>query len=164
MNLYDIPILMVEIRDLIESGQTEGLEERVALLTSEGPKAINWWCDAIKELDQESAALAERIGQLKAKKEAKDNSVERMREMLRQVLNSSFDGKVKTAEYTCFTRKGKPTTKYKLKEGRTIKDLPSTCWKIDLDAKVVKDMLESGMVPEAIETWEEPGKESVVIK
>ena len=156
MRAFEITPLMQEIADLIESGQTgDELDAKVALLVSEGPKAINDWIYSIKELEGQVVSLKERISSLNDRKASKEQAIERMRNTLQDVVSGAFAGKVKTDEFTASVS-NRPKVKIQLREGRKITDLPTAFYKIDysLNTQAIKAAAKEGITSEAIEYLE----------
>ena len=153
MRAFEITPLMQEITDLIESGQLgEELEAKVALLTSEGPTALNDWIYSIKELEGQVETLKDRIDTLTERKRKKQESIERMRDILQSVLVTCFNGKVKTDEYSAGVSERKKL-EIQLKEGRSFKELPTMFFKAEykLDLKAIKDAAKDGIFHAALD-------------
>ena len=93
MQAFELTPLMLEIIDLVESGQIgDELDAKVALLVSEGPTAINNWIYGIKELEGQAKTIQERIATLQERKKRKTESALRMREILQDVVSGAFNG------------------------------------------------------------------------
>lgn len=104
MQIFTIGPIMEAIQQAIE----EGLEPDpalVELLCQEGPKAIEEWTDAIANVEAEAATIKARIDDLRARKDAREQAVERMKGALQDVLARHFGGKVKTPLITCWVQK-----------------------------------------------------------
>jgi len=95
------------ILETLENEVAAGMEPDpaiIALLTQEGPKAIESWIDAIDVAKGEATVLATRIKELQGRKQCREQTIERMEKCLVEILDSSFNGKVKTAEVTAWTQ------------------------------------------------------------
>ena len=151
MRAFEITPLMQEITDLVESGQLgPELEAKVALLTSEGPTALNDWIYSIKELEGQARTIQERIATLQERKKRKSESALRMREILQDVVAGVFNGKVKTGEFTASV-KPSPKLRISLKEGRRFDELPSAFYKSELCLQAIKDAAKEGLTSDALE-------------
>lgn len=103
MRVFDIGPVMETIQQAI----SEGLEPDPALvnlLCEEGPKAIEQFWDCIDETQAEADLLAGRIKELQGRKAAREQTVERLKGVLQDVLARHFDGKVKTATLTTWNQ------------------------------------------------------------
>ena len=153
MQAFELTPLMLEIIDLVESGQIgDELDAKVALLTSEGPTAINNWIYGIKELEGQVNTLKDRIDALTERKRKKQESIERMRDILQNVLVTCFNGKVKTDEYSAGVSDRKKLT-IQIKEGRSFNELPSNFYKTEykLNLTTIKDAAKDGILSDALE-------------
>ena len=153
MQAFELTPLMLEIIDLVESGQIgDELDARVAMLVSEGPAAINNWIYGIKELEGQVNTLKDRIDNLTERKRKKQESIERMRDILQSVLVTCFNGKVKTDEYSAGVSDRKKL-EIRLKEGRSFKELPTMFFKTEykLELKAIKDAAKDGITHEALD-------------
>ena len=153
MQAFELTPLMLEIIDLVESGQIgDELDAKVALLVAEGPAAINNWIYGIKELEGQVNTLKDRIDTLVERKRKKQESIERMRDILQSVLVTCFNGKVKTDEYSA-TISDRKKLEIRLKEGRSFKELPTMFFKTEykLDLKAIKDAAKDGITHEALD-------------
>ena len=108
MQIFSIGPTMEAIQQAVEEGR-EPDAALVELLCQEGPKAIEEWTDAIANVEAEAAVIKARIDELKARKDAREQTVERMKGALLDVLNRHFSGKVKTPLVTVWSQK---TTTY----------------------------------------------------
>ncbi len=118
MKIFDISPLMETIQQDLEEGR-EPDPAVVALLCQEGPKAIEEWTDAIANVEAEAEAIKARIVELKARKEAREQTVERMEGALKDVLKRHFNGKVKTPLLTTWVQK---TTIYNVSGADPVKN------------------------------------------
>ena len=153
MQAFELTPLMLEIIDLVESGQIgDELDAKVALLVAEGPSAINNWIYGIKELEGQVNTLKDRIDTLVERKRKKQESIERMRDILQSVLVTCFNGKVKTDEYSA-TVSGRKKVMIQMKEGRSFNELPTMFFKTEykLDLKAIKDAAKDGITHEALD-------------
>ena len=153
MQAFELTPLMLEIIDLVESGQIgDELDAKVALLVSEGPAAINNWIYGIKELEGQVNTLKDRIDALTERKRKKQESIERMREILQHVITTCFSGKVKTDEYSATVSDRKKVT-IQIKEGRSFKELPTMFFRTEykLDLVKIKDAARDGITHEALD-------------
>ena len=153
MQAFELTPLMLEIIDLVESGQIgDELDAKVALLVAEGPAAINNWIYGIKELEGQVNTLKDRIDTLVERKRKKQESIERMRDILQSVLVTCFNGKVKTDEYSA-TVSARKKVMIQMKEGRSFKELPTMFFKTEykLDLKAIKDAAKDGITHEALD-------------
>ena len=156
MQAFELTPLMLEIIDLVESGQIgDELDAKVAMLVSEGPAAINNWIYGIKELEGQVNALKDRIDTLVERKRKKQESIERMRDILQSVLVTCFNGKVKTDEYSA-TVSDRKKVMVQMKEGRSFNELPTMFFKTEykLDLKAIKDAAKDGITHEALDYLE----------
>lgn len=108
MQIFSIGPIMESIQQAIGEGQ-EPDPALVELLCQEGPKAIEEWTDATANVEAEVEVIAQRIAELRERKAAREQTVERMKGALLDVLNRHFEGKVKTPLVTVWSQK---TTTY----------------------------------------------------
>ncbi len=104
MQIFQVGSIIVTIQQTLE----EGLEPDpalVELLCQEGPKAIEEWTDAIANVEAEAEVIGKRIAELRERKAAREQTVERMKGALLDLLNRHFDGKVKTPLVTVWSQK-----------------------------------------------------------
>ena len=90
MQIFQIGELMEAIQQAIEEGRGPD-PALVELLCQEGPKAIEEWTDAIANVEGEAAIIKARIDELKARKDAREQAVERMEGALLDVLKRHFE-------------------------------------------------------------------------
>lgn len=103
MRLFDINPIMLDIQTALEAG-TEPNPDAIALLIAEGPEAINDWVSAIREVEGQVATLKSRESEIKGRREAREQTIERMKNALQSVIQVSFEGKIKTAENTVWVQ------------------------------------------------------------
>lgn len=104
MQIFRIGPIMEAIQQAIEEGR-EPDPALVELLCQEGPKAIEEWTDSISNIEAEAEAIKERINQLTERKKAREQTIERMKGALQDVLARHFGGKIKTPLLTCWLQK-----------------------------------------------------------
>jgi len=105
-NIFDIPVILETLDNEIAAGQDPD-PAIVAWLVNEGPKAVEKWIDCIEQAEAEAALLATRIAELQGRKAARVQTVGRMKDVLIEILDKSFQGKIKTAEVTAWTQEVK---------------------------------------------------------
>ena len=82
----------------------EGHATQCNVLIEDGPKAIEAWVDMIDSTKAEAEVIKTRINELKDRMEARLHTAERMSNLLRDILDQSFEGKVKTPLITCWNQ------------------------------------------------------------
>lgn len=110
MQIFGIGPIMEAIQQAIEEGR-EPDPALVELLCQEGPKAIEEWTDAMSNVEAEVEVIGQRIAELRERKAAREQTADRMKGALLDVLNRHFSGKVKTPLVTVWTQK---TTTYEV--------------------------------------------------
>jgi hypothetical protein len=160
MNIFQIGNLMEAVQQAYDEG-AEPDPAHIALLVEEGPAAVEKWWDMIDMAQADVELLAQRIKDLRARKEAREQTVERMKGALQDILNRHFSGKLKTATLTTWTQK---TTSYTV-TGAT-PDLNPTFFKFpepELKKTDVVRVYKEGVLPDNV-TVEEGFSESVRVK
>lgn len=104
MRAFQIGDVLQNIKDSLEAG-LEPDPAKVALLVTEGPKAIEEFWDLIDMTQADADLLATRIKDLQGRKAAREQAVERMKGALQDILNRHFGGKIKTATLTTWTQR-----------------------------------------------------------
>ena len=129
---YELEQLWNEIQLAFDEGTFESPEAqaKIARFMHEGPEALDYWVDQIKEAEALALGYAERLGKLKAKKASKDAQVGKMRERMGDFLLDSLNGKARTPEWTLAARKSSSTT-YRMRPGCDSDALPESCVKIE---------------------------------
>ncbi len=102
MQAFELPELFVELESLLQDPNADlnRIQAIKNLIVAEGPTAINNSIYLIKEIEGNVEALAKRIKELKARKDQKEATIERVREMIADMTDQFFSGKVKTTEFT----------------------------------------------------------------
>lgn len=108
MRIFDIPPILEAIRNDLASNCTPD-PAKVNILVQQGPQAIESWIDCIEEIKAEAAFIKDRIAQLQERMQARLDTAERMAENLSGILDSSFNGKIKTPTLTVWNQ---DTTSY----------------------------------------------------
>lgn len=160
MKAFEIGPLMEQIQLAIEEGR-EPDPALVELLCQEGPRAVEEWWDAIDMVQSDVTVLAERIKALKERKDAREQTVDRMKSVLLNVLNNHFEGKIRTPLLTCWTQK---TTTYEVTGADPIKN--PTFFKFpepELKKSVVVQVYKDGGLPDNVSV-SEGFSESVRVK
>jgi hypothetical protein len=132
MRAHQIPELYMKISNAIDEGTVESpeIQALVEQLVLEGPIAVDAVVESIKTLEAERDGFVARKGSITDKIRSKENAIKRRREWLCWLLDTYFDGSMKTPEWNPST---KPVTKtiYKLKPGHTVDELPEDCVKVE---------------------------------
>lgn len=102
-SIFDIGDMMENIKQAFSEGR-EPDPAIVNLLIQEGPAAIEKWLDAIDEVQGEADILAKRIAELKGRMDARNQTVERMKGVLSNLLALHFDNKIKTPTFTAWNQ------------------------------------------------------------
>jgi len=124
MRVFDIGPLLEQIETFL-SAEAEAIQQGIEpdpndiklrneiteLLVQEGPSAVERFWDLIDMTQGDVNLLSERIKELRARKDARERAVERMKGVLQDLLNRHFEGKIKTATLTTWTQK---TTTYEV--------------------------------------------------
>ena len=150
MQIFGIGPIMEAIQQAIEEGR-EPDSALVELLCQEGPRAIEEWTDAIANVEAEVEVIGQRIAELRERKAAREQTVERMKGALLDVLNRHFSGKVKTPLVTVWTQK---TTTYEVsanpQDHATFFKFPEP----ELQKKKAIDAFKAGEIPEGMTVTE----------
>ena len=133
---YELEQLWNEIQLAFDEGTFESPEAqaKIARFMQEGPEALDYWVDQIKQAEALALGYADRLGKLKAKKQAKETQVEKMRERMASFILTALGGKAKTPEWALASRESKTTT-YRMIPGKTSDDLPPECVKVEKTLK-----------------------------
>mgnify|MGYP003351398599 CR=1 FL=1 len=103
MKIFDLPPLLEAIaEEIAQTGEAD--PAKVNVLIEDGPVAIESWCDMIDSTKAEAEVIKTRINELKERMEARLHTAERMSNLLRDILDQSFEGKVKTPLITCWNQ------------------------------------------------------------
>ena len=150
MQIFQVGSIIATIQQTLE----EGLEPDpalVELLCQEGPKAIEEWTDAIANVESEAEIIGQRIAELRERKAAREQTVERMKGALLDLLNRHFNGKVKTPLVTVWVQK---TAVYDIKADPT---KHATFFKFpepELQKKKAIDAYKAGETPDGMTVTE----------
>lgn len=103
MRIFDIGPTLEKIETDLQAGLAPD-PALVNLLIEDGPVAVEEWLDMIANVEAEQAALDKRIEELEGRRDARKQTVKRMKEALQGVLLQHFSGKVKTAQVTAWVQ------------------------------------------------------------
>ena len=103
IKVFDIPPLLEAISEEIAAGKDPD-PAKVNLLATEGPDAIESWLDAIEIVKGEAEIIKNRIEELKERRDARIHTAERMSNLLADILDNHFEGKIKTPTVTTWTQ------------------------------------------------------------
>ncbi len=110
MRVFDIGKVVEQIMLSIEA-ELEPDKELLDDLLLQGPQAIEQIWDWIDMAQADADLLDQRIKDLKGRKDAREQTVNRLKGALQDILNRHFNGRVKTALLTTWTQK---TTSYEV--------------------------------------------------
>ena len=102
MQAFELSSLMLELESLLSDPESDPnrLEAIRALIVEAGPQAINDAVYLIKEIEGQVETIKTRIGELQKRKASKEATIMRVREMLLDLTDTCFSGKIKTQEFT----------------------------------------------------------------
>lgn len=157
MNLYELPIEL----DRVLSDETEygdKIDEaeqlrRIQEFLSASTEAVEQAVDYLRHLEMETGEIDKRIATLKAKKIAREATYDRISGQLIFVLDQVLSGKLKTTEFTAYT-KGNTSKSIELKEGTDLQAIPDRFKRTttSLNKDEIKEALKAGEVlPEGVE-------------
>lgn len=143
---FELSALMLELEGLLDNPESDPqqIEAIKNLLCQQGPQAIDDCAYLIKELEGNIDTIASRIRDLQARKKQKEVSIQRVREMLLNVVDTVFSGKVKTEEFSVSGVDKRTTTVTLVDE----KAVPDAFWKRhepELDVAKVKQAVKDGV-------------------
>ena len=148
MTLYSLTVQMQEILDMAESGE---FDEDLIANTLEGVEGeievkLDSYGVIVNELMTDVAKIDQEIKRLTAKKKTISGSIDYLKNMVTQTMNTMNTKKVKGEKFTWSIAKNGGKAPVIIKEGTNILSVPEAFqdWDVKFDKTAIREALESG--------------------